>query len=82
MGRGYGSLPFEDNRGCNQNVNKAADIRGIASFGQQQPFQFPFSIVHLPDNRKRRREAGRGGTSCLRFSAAGLRMGYGAAACV
>ncbi len=25
-----------------QNVDKAADIRGIASFGQQQPFQFLF----------------------------------------
>lgn len=25
-----------------QNVNKAADIRGIASLGQQQPFQFLF----------------------------------------
>ena len=25
-----------------QNVDKAADIRGIASFGQQEPFQFLF----------------------------------------
>ena len=25
-----------------QNVNKAADIRGIASLGQQEPFQFVF----------------------------------------
>ena len=25
-----------------QNVDKAADIRGVASFGQQEPFQFLF----------------------------------------
>lgn len=31
-----------DQDDSHQNVNKAADIRGIASFGQQQPFQFLF----------------------------------------
>ena len=31
-----------DQDNSHQNVNKAADIRGIASFGQQEPFQFVF----------------------------------------
>ncbi len=35
-----------------QNVDKAADIRGITSLGQQEPFQFFFSKCHLLGNKK------------------------------
>ena len=48
-----------------QDVDKTADIRGVASFGQQEPFELFFSICHLPDNKRRRHEAGVGLLTCV-----------------
>ena len=35
-----------------KDVDEAADIRGISSLGQQEPFQFFFSKCHLLGNKK------------------------------
>ena len=69
-----------DQDNSHQNVNKAADIRGVASLGQQEPFQFLFQWF---TSRIIKNAGGKpGGTSCLRFLYSGSHMGYAVPACV